>query len=886
LFGAVGVLLALSGFTRGEAPKFDDDGPLPPRAVARLGTYRLWDGGCISALAFSPDGKLVASGESEPPWRPEAPEGGAGDELKVCLWETATGRVVRRIAVPASQEVFHLAFAPDGKMLAGACGDTVLVWEVPSGRELLRLGPNIQAEHFLRFSADGKALTGGQRDCIESWELATGKRLRSWRPWKDGPPRREDGQETEACDGCALSPDGRFVAWEITHRIGKDGTFAPHALRVCDAATGKLLYQLDRSSDEFACPTFSPDGRLLVTGCQMIRLWDAASGRYLGAVTDDYRGAGTRAFSPDGRALASADGGVVFLWDVKARAKLRQWEFLDQPSAGSLGPLAFSPDGKLLAIGGEKKILLRQVNTGKDRPALPGIREPVSRLAFSPDGRALTAYGRQRTPYDQQTICRWKVATWEEGSRLVRRPRWLPETGSLLAVSPDARTCAYRPPTPNATAQVCDLQTGKLLRPVKGPHADFTLVGDEGQYSGDGKRVFLLIPDPPKTYLLCFAAGSGEEVAWVQLPHDGLHEVSFEVSQDGKSVAWIEGGRLALADVGTGKVVRRFAVPPAAGEDEPPRFRLFALSPDGQLLAATLESNSGGGGEGQAPQVIHVWRVATGEELHRLALPPGRPEADYVTCLAFSPDGRTLATGRCGEKAARLWEMATGWERGRLEGHREWVLSLAFSPDGLLLASGGADGVVTAWDATGALTGTPAGTKPSEADLAALWDRLADADARRGWEAVRALVAASDAGVPFLRERLRPARTAPERVAGLVADLDSDRFAVRDRARRELEALHEAAAPGLAKALRGTLSLEVRRRAERLLARAQDCRSPQALRQVRAVEALEHIGSAEARRLLEELAGGVPEARLTQEAQASLRRLAARAASPVGRDRP
>jgi WD40 repeat protein len=335
------------------------------------------------------------------------------------------------------------------------------------------------------------------------------------------------------------------VAWEITHRIGKDGTFAPHALRVCDAATGKLLYQLDRNSDEFKCPTFSPDGRLLVTGCQMIRLWDAASGRYLGAVTDDYRDVGDQAFSPNGRTLASAHDGVVYLWDAKTRAKLQQWEFPDQPQAGPLGPLAFSSDGKLLAIGGGKKILLRQVNTGKDRPALPGLREPVSRLAFSPDGRTLTAYGPQtmryghQTLYGQQTICRWKVATWEEGSRLARHPRWLPETESLLAISPDARTCVYRPP--NGTAQVRDLQTGKLPRAVKGPHAEVSLVCDEGQYSGDGKRVFLLTRAPPQMYLLCFAAGSGEEVAWVQLPYDGLFEFSFEVSQDGKSVAWIDG---------------------------------------------------------------------------------------------------------------------------------------------------------------------------------------------------------------------------------------------------------------------------------------------------------------------------------------------------------
>ena len=112
----------------------------------------------------------------------------------------------------------------------------------------------------------------------------------------------------------------------------------------------------------------------------------------------------------------------------------------------------------------------------------------------------------------------------------------------------------------------------------------------------------------------------------------------------------------------------------------------------------------------------------------------------------------------------------------------------------------------------------------------------------------------------------------------MIADLDDERFAVREKATTELEKLGKEIEPALHKALQGKPSLEVRRRIDRLLEKLESAApSPEQLRLLRALEVLEHIGTPEARELLRTLAKGASGARLTQEAKASLDRLANRA---------
>src|SRR5262249_28058000 len=120
-----------------------------------------------------------------------------------------------------------------------------------------------------------------------------------------------------------------------------------------------------------------------------------------------------------------------------------------------------------------------------------------------------------------------------------------------------------------------------------------------------------------------------------------------------------------------------------------------------------------------------------------------------------------------------------------------------------------------------------------------------------------------------------------ETLARLIQDLDSDRFAVRQKATGELERLGERAAPALLETLKGLPALEVRRRIERILIKIEEGDLPaDELRALRAVEVLEHAATREAEPVLRELAGGAEGALLTQEAKAALARRARRGATP------
>lgn len=267
-----------------------------------------------------------------------------------------------------------------------------------------------------------------------------------------------------------------------------------------------------------------------------------------------------------------------------------------------------------------------------------------------------------------------------------------------------------------------------------------------------------------------------------------------------------------------------------------------------------------------------VWDAATGRMFRRL-----QGHENPIIGIAFSPDGRMVATASGSqwnhkEQTVRLWEVATGKERRRFVGHQAQVTSIVFSRDGTTIISGSEDGTALVWDAAGVL-------KPEMARVAdgeGLWRTLASEDAVAAFEAVCALAARGD--VAFLSKRLKRVEVADAaKIGRYLADLDSNEFATRERAERELGQLEELAESALHKALAERVSPEVRRRVEGLLTKL-DASPPSAktLQALRAIEALEHIATPEARQLFQKLADGAPEARLTREAKASLQRLARR----------
>jgi hypothetical protein len=247
-----------------------------------------------------------------------------------------------------------------------------------------------------------------------------------------------------------------------------------------------------------------------------------------------------------------------------------------------------------------------------------------------------------------------------------------------------------------------------------------------------------------------------------------------------------------------------------------------------------------------------------------VALPTGR-----VQRLAFAPDGRAIATVSRTEVA--VWEIASGKRAARfLLASRPYIRreAIAFTPDGRRLLTGEDDCTVLVWDLTGG--------RPGAADPDRLFAALAGGDAAAAYRAGWALADRPREALALARRHLAPAAPVPAgELEKLVRGLDAAAFADREAAEKALRGRLDAAAPGLRERLRGPISAEQRQRIDRLLKETDLALLPAGdrLRAVRAVAVLERIGGPEARALLKELAGGLPSARLTREAGASLTRL-------------
>jgi hypothetical protein len=216
-------------------------------------------------------------------------------------------------------------------------------------------------------------------------------------------------------------------------------------------------------------------------------------------------------------------------------------------------------------------------------------------------------------------------------------------------------------------------------------------------------------------------------------------------------------------------------------------------------------------------------------------------------------------------------------ELQQFKGHQGRVETVVYAPDGKSVASGSDDTTILIWDVS-SLSRAP---KPPVAalaagDVAGLWPDLGGDDGVKAFQSMQKLAAAPKEVVPFVQERIKPAAAVDtQKIDQWIQDLDSEKFAVRDQATRELEKLGEQAVPALEKVLAGQPSLETRKRAEQLLEKLSGkVLTTEQVRVVRAVEVLEQAGTREARQLLETLAKGAPGALPTREARAALQRLA------------
>jgi len=454
---------------------------------SRDGTARVWEAQTgreiarmtheadVTALAFSPDGKYVASGSRDGTAR---------------VWEAQTGREIARMTHEA--DVTDLAFSPDGKYVAsGSRDDTARVWEAQTGREIARMTHEADVTD-LAFSPDGKYVASGSRDgTARVWEAQTGHEVArmshedyvvavafspdgkyvisgSWddtaRVWE-----AQTGHEVarmsheDGVAAVAFSPDGKYVA-----SGSRDGT-----ARVWEAQTGREIARVNHEVYVIAV-AFSPDGKYVISGgCDKkdenyrciggtARVWEAQTGREIARMSHNNAVVAV-AFSPDGKYVVSGSfDGTVRVWETQTGHEVARKSYMSNE-------VAFSPDGKYIISGGGAAHVW-EAQTGREIARMSHEGGVVA-VAFSPDGRYVVSGG------GDGTVRVWEAQTGREIARMSHE-------GNVVAAafSPDGRYVVSG--SLDGTARVWEVQTGREIARMSHNNAVVAVA-----FSPDGKYV-------------------------------------------------------------------------------------------------------------------------------------------------------------------------------------------------------------------------------------------------------------------------------------------------------------------------------------------------------------------------------------------------------------
>jgi WD40 repeat protein len=645
-------------------------------------------------MVFSPDGRLLATGTLR------------SNTIK--LWETATSRKLRDLS-SGGQTTFALApaiaFSRDSRLVAASGSDSsVTVWDVMSGREVAKLAGGAQGTimgavgvYFIAFTSDNRIVTAG--DAIRVWDAATGRELRKLE------------LESPSVAGFNGSDGGMVLSADGTQLLmGSDDP----EIRVVDLATAREVRRVKLPDDRIESMQlgFSPEGHLLAAGIRDKRLkffnLTTKKDRELGPSTKEF-GSQIK-FSRDGRWLAFSENYDVKIWEV---ATMRELPALKLPNSGVFTSLSdafvtFSDDGKRIATGGfGTDTIVWETETGKRISNLSGRTNMAYSVSFNADGTELSSGGRTRWDLRTGRGLRTSPATTEAGFGIP---------------SPDGRLLAVMKPN-HGEIRILESPSGRLVHTLTPP-------GDAGVvqhhlFNADGSLLAVIYgpkDDPSQTITpTSFARGSQVKIWEVKTGRElrsltsGDIPRAAEFSADGRLIGTIGTmGQISLWDAQSGSKVRD-----------------LTSSPFGAFTAPNIKP-------GQLPTMPNMADMAASMTNALGAMSAGSMGGS-VTSLAFSPDGRMLATGGVESKAnidiaamlsaamgqgqkgqkrpkpidpadmmkdfkvesvgmVQFWDVATGQQIAALKGHGRGVSKVAFSRDGKLLASGGTDNTIKIWD--------------------------------------------------------------------------------------------------------------------------------------------------------------------------------------------
>ncbi len=558
--------------------------------------------------------------------------------------------------------VWALAFSPDGTTLAsGGYDRSVKLWRVGAEGTGHCLKTFVGHEKWVRslaFSPDGTLLaTGSDDETVRIWEVGEGRCLRTLHG------------HTGIVWAATFSPDGALLATS-----GYEGT-----VRVWDAQTGTCLHVLQAHSSIAMAVAFHPLGDVLASGGEegQIKLWDVSSGHCLETLHLRTTRAASIAFNPEGMMLASGSfDGAVEVWQIGGESGNHRIRTLHGHSLW-VSAVTFGRGSLLASTSYNGKVRLWNVESGRCLRTLQGYSNVISALAFSPDGKLLI-HGD-----DNGMLKLWEMG--EEGSGGCLRT-FRGHAGRIWSVSfsPDGKT--FVSGGDDLSVKLWHVSSEQHLKTF---HGHTTIIWSLA-FSPDGGMV-AGVGFEHTVKLWKVSAEDGED-GLTTLQGHGSFVWSLAFSPDGSLLASGDNdGEIKLWEVKSGqclKTLRRASSPIGA----------LAFSPDGKRLLSSSD------------MVVTVWDVSSG---YCLMPSSGRGHVNWIRAMAFSRDGKLLATGNT-DQNVKLWQVeetssVPTFRTFSSQGGQVW--SVAFSFDGSLLASGDDKGTIVVWDTQ---TGTSLYTLCSE----------------------------------------------------------------------------------------------------------------------------------------------------------------------------